>query len=233
MMRSFGSVVLAVVLATSAMFSFGQQEAGAVDMARHVVLLVASVGKAWDLSHYPKRMNESRYTFESVAIYQFDKSEALEELLMRPERKFKLTLSYIKGFFRPPPKRPDILIIKECAAYFPGNIEHYKALVEKWVSQARAKNIKVLLATTVPVTHKRAESREGQNRQIHNFNQWLRDYAKTEGLGLLDLEAELAISELDRSLNPDLAAKDGLHLNSSAYERLDQLLYNMLTNTTP
>src|SRR6266545_6464286 len=112
-----------------------------------VVLLGASVGKEWDIQHYPERMKDPRFTFESIAVYQYDKSEGLEEILMRPKRKFRLTRTYLKGYFQPSPRLPRTIIIKECAAYFPGNLDGYKDLIKQWVRRIRDAKIEVLLAT--------------------------------------------------------------------------------------
>ncbi|MCC7202307.1 MAG: SGNH/GDSL hydrolase family protein [Nitrospirae bacterium] len=197
-----------------------------------IMLVGASVGKAWKLSDFSLRTKSDGYIFESVAAYQYDKTEAIEEILMRPKRKFRLTRTYLRGFFKPSPQRPDTIIIKECAAYFPGDLEEYKTLMTKWVKRIREDNIKLILATTVPVTQKHAEGRKGRNETILEFNDWVREYAEKEGIPLLDLEAALRTDGQGRFLRDDLTSGDGLHLNQKAYGIMDNLLQNMLGITT-
>jgi len=192
---------------------------------QRIVLLGASVGKAWDLPDFPKRVNiDNEYIFETVTAYQYDKTEALEEILMRPKRKFHPTRTYIKGFFKPSPQLPNTIILKECAAYFPGDLSSYKTLMKRWVTLIRERNIKVILATTVPVTSAHAAERKGRMASIREYNDWIRDYAKNENIPLLDLEAALRTDEKNRFLKNDLAVEDGLHLNQKAYGILDNVL---------
>jgi hypothetical protein len=195
----------------------------------HIVLLGASVGQEWDLQDYPRRMKDPKHTFESIAVYQYDKSEGLQEILMRPKRKFRLTKTYLKGFFQPAPKLPGTIIIKECAAYFPGDMDVYKDLVKQWVKRIRSANIEVILATTVPVTRTRAQTKKGQLEQILEFNDWLRSYAGEEHIRILDLEVAVRTNSKDRLLRDDLST-DGLHLNKAAYDILDATLRDALGN---
>ena len=85
---------------------------------KHIVLLGASVGKSWNISLLPERASSRNYRFEYVGCYRFDKSSALEELFLREE------------------ERPDAICIKECAAYFPGDITFgdAKAFMIEWVN---------------------------------------------------------------------------------------------------
>ncbi len=195
----------------------------AVEGKKQALLLGASVGKAWDLPNFPNRMKNDHYRFETVAAYQYDKTEALEEILMRPQRKFHLTKTYFMGFFKPSPALPNMIILKECAAYFPGDLNSYKALMKKWVAQIRAAKIQVVLATVVPVTQQRAGKKKGQIEEIRAFNDWMREYARTEKIPLLDMEAALRRADA-RFLKDDLTDGDGLHLNKKAYDILDRLL---------
>lgn len=188
-----------------------------------VLLLGASVGKSWEVSALPKRLNDSRFEFEAVQAWQFDKTEALEEILMRPRRKFKPTKTYLKGFFGPAPKPADIIIIKECAAYFPGDLNAYKELVKKWVAAIRAANKKPAIATVAPVTKARTLKSPGKIESIREFNIWIREYAAAEKLPLLDLEAALKTDDKDRLLRDEYST-DGTHLNRKAYDVLDKFL---------
>ena len=193
---------------------------------KRILLLGASVGRAWNLKEFPERIKNDNYTFESVAVWQYDKTEALDEILMRPKRKFRFTKSYIKGFFEPVPQLPDIIIIKECSAYFPGDLKQYKELMEKWVKRIKDAKIEVWLATAVPVTETRAGKQAGKIEGIRAFNDWLREYAKQENITLLDLEAALRKDAEARFLKDEFTSGDGTHLNKEAYDILDNVLLN-------
>lgn len=225
-------IVFAGVLASALYYIITGDNAGkgeAMLRQKRIILLGASVGKAWELPDFPKRTNmEDKFIFENVRAYQYDKSEALEEILMRPKRKFRLTKTYFTGFLKPAPQLPDAIIIKECAAYFPGDLESYKTLMTNWVKRVRDANIKVVLATTVPVTAKHAAERKGRIETILEFNDWVRDYTKKENIPLLDLEAALRTDGESRCLRDDLTSGDGLHLNQKAYGILDDVLRQTL-----
>lgn len=194
-----------------------------------IVFLGASVGKEWNLSEWRKRQQNSDYDFEMTAVYSFDKSEALEEILMRPKRKFHFNRSYIKGLFKPAPQKPKMIIIKECAAYFPGDLENYKTLIKKWIARCITSRVSPVLATVVPVTEEHSRGKPGRLQGILDYNDWLRTYAKEAGIGLLDLEAALRINGERRTLKPELTSGDGLHLNEKAYHILDKFLEENLS----
>jgi hypothetical protein len=219
------SLLVGVILLISCNISNDNAERGQ-DMRnrKRIILLGASVGKSWNLKEFPQRMKIDNYVFESIAFYEYDKTEALEEILMRPKRKFRLTKTYIKGFFEPAPQRPDVIILKECAAYFPGDLILYKELIKKWVQRLHGTNYKVVLATVVPVTPERNEKKRGQIESIREFNDWVREYTANEHITLLDLEEALRQDNDGRFLREDLTSGDGLHLNKKAYDILDKLL---------
>jgi len=195
---------------------------------KRILLLGASVGYHWDLPEWAERTQNNSYLIEMVPVYAFDKSEALNEILIRPKRKFRLTRSYIKSLLKPAPKKPEVIIIKECAAYFPGDLEKYKTLVKQWSSQCKAAGIQPVLATVVPVTKAHTQQKPGRLEGILAYNDWVKNYAKETGINYFDLEAALRISDNDRSLRPDLTSGDGLHLNKKAYDILDNILNEQL-----
>lgn len=190
----------------------------------HVVLLGASIGKEWNLPDLPKRKNETRYSFEALQMWEYDKSEIVEETLMRPARKFRLTPGYVKGFFKSSPQPADLIVIKECSSYFPSDMRRDKELVQQWVQQIRQRHIAVMLATVVPVTKERARRDLNKQESIREFNDWLRIYVREQSLPLLDLELALRTDDKERYLRDDLTSGDGSHLNRHAYDILDQLM---------
>ena len=225
----FFSLLFLIILLTSCAISNDSAEKGrGMENKKRILLLGASVGKAWNLSEFPQRM-KSDDIFETIAFYEYDKTEALDEILMRPKRKFHLTRTYIKGFFEPSPQLPDTIIIKECAAYFPGDLESYKESIKKWVKMIKDKKVDIILATTAPVTEERAKKRKGQIEAIREFNEWIRDYAKIEKITLLDLEAALRKEDATNRFLRDNLSIDGLHLNKEAYNILDRLLLDTLS----
>ena len=172
---------------------------------KQAVLVGASVGKDWRL-HLP---------FPGVTtldVYQFDKTEAVGQALGR---------------------RPDLIILKECAAYFPlDDPEGSRELVTGWVEQVRAAGVKVALATVVPVTEAHAREKPGRAEGLWQFNRWVRAFGGQEQIPLLDLEAALRRSAEDRHLDDALHSGDGLHLSRRTYrEHLDSLLPPLLLRT--
>jgi len=193
---------------------------------RHVVLLGASVGKAWNIQQLSERLDNYEYVFEYVGVYQFDKSKGLHEQLKRMDNK------------------PDAIFIKECAAYFPSDItlENARLLMERWIKQCQEKGIVPIPATIVPVTHTHDDRFKTHNpikriikrilrksmktrmQRIREYNDFIKTLPNTKGLTILDLETPLRISDKDRYLQDDLTKGDGLHLNAKAYQLLDEIV---------
>lgn len=220
---------LLLVIAISTVFAFCASvpaSAGTQKDTTKVLLLGASVGQDWGVEGLPKRLGNDRFQFEAVQAWKFDKTEALDEILMRPKRKFKPTKTYLKGFFEPSPVKPDIIVIKECAAYFPGDLNGYKAMVKKWVASIRAAGMKPAIATVSPVTKARSLKSPGKIESIREFNDWIREYAAIEKMPLLDLEAALRTDEKDRFLKDEYST-DGTHLKRNAYDVLDKVLLDV------
>jgi len=187
-------------------------------MKRHIVLLGASVGNAWNVGELPSRVGNDDYVFEYVGEYHFDKTAKLAEILARAQK-------------------PDAIILKECAAYFPGDLAAYQRSIRDWVARCRAAGVVPILATTVPVVksypvrilvlellHGRLEYPSKAFPAIIAYNDWIRSYAASEGLVVLDLEAALRTSDRDRHLRGSYARRDGLHLNERAYRALDAIM---------
>jgi hypothetical protein len=208
--------------------SCGPRPDRSVSGGKHVLLLGASVGKYWRLAGLPQRVRIPLHSFESIAVYQFDKTEALKEVLLRPQRKFRLTRSYLKGIFQAPPRRPDLVIIKECAAYFPGDLQAYERLVQNWVQILRDAGVVPVVATVAPVTRARDARKPGQMADIRRFNGWMREYSRRERLALVDINAVLGGQGPDGFLSDELTSGDGLHLNADAYRLLDGEIVRLL-----
>jgi hypothetical protein len=172
-------------------------------LASRVVLVGASVSTHWNV--------EVRYPCVSLRpLFDFDKTPAVDELLAAEPR-------------------PDAIILKECAAYFPGPLEPRKPLVVGWIDRIAAAGVVPILATVVPVTAAHARGAPGRLEGILEFNEWAREVAKERSLPQLDLEAALRVGLDDPHLDPALATRDGLHLRREAYRRrLDPILAPVL-----
>ncbi len=196
-------------------------EVYAMEPPKHVVLLGASVGRSWHIEDLPARIGIQNYRFEYVSAYQFDKTEALQRILQRSGNK------------------SDAIFIKECAAYFPRDQVQYQAQMKKWVELCKEARVIPIPTTVVPVIkggslQLRAKETikwllgkptlESRLDGLLQYNDWIRSFAKKEGLAILDLEAALRTNEEDRSLRIDLHSGDGLHLNKKAYDLLDRIV---------
>ena len=197
----------------------------AMEKTKHILLLGASVGKAWQIENLPQRANIKGYRFEYVGEYNFDKTEALRKILARKEN------------------RPEAIFIKECAAYFPGDLPLYQKLMIGWVKECRAVGVTPIPTTVVPVIRDRSfvtqikdlikrligrPTSDLRLTSIIKYNDWVKTYAQKEALAVLDLEAPLRVNPNDRSLRLDLHSGDGLHLNAKAYAILDQAVIQSL-----
>jgi len=208
--------------------------------AKRVLVLGASVGKAWNIEALPKRLQDYAYQYEFIPKYKPDKSDILEQALNRKENK------------------PDVIIIKQCAAYFrrdtqvyqPEHVQRYKQFAEAWVMQCKTQGVEPILATVVPITAelpfkmklKRLVKKYILQKDIGpgyrsvrltgilDYNDWVTAYAEKNGLTVLDLEAAVRVSDDNRYLNPDFTT-DGLKLKKKGYRRLDPLLPKAIKQT--
>lgn len=220
---------LVVIAAVLMLMTRQSKEPHAVSVERkHVVLVGASIGRLWRLEEWPARTGETSFTLESVAAWQFDKSAALDEVLMRPKRKFHPTRTYLRSLFQPPPKRPGAVILKECSSYFPGGVDGYMTSISEWVHRLREARIRPILATVAPVTQARSKRDAGKQTALLAFNRRLRAYAEQEGIPLLDLEAVLRDEGGGSFLRDEFTSGDGSHLNATAYAHLDRELRTLL-----
>jgi hypothetical protein len=211
----------------SLMFMFGMSasipvEAGpSTREAVRITLVGASIGKAWHFDRLGERISAPGYQFAYLGNYDFDKGPLIEDL----------ATARIK---------PDIVMIKECATYFPGDLDRYQHQIVSWVGKLRAAGIRPVLVTTAPVAEPtdlltRAKNTVKQLVGIPTrleselrFNDWLRDHADREKIPVFDIEAHLRRSDSNRWLRNEFDAGDGLHLNEAAYRNLDNAFSGFL-----
>jgi hypothetical protein len=221
-------LLIVILIITGFCFnSFGEEEKS----LKYVVLLGASVGKAWNISALPERVGTQDYIIEYVRGGGFDKSNTLKRIVSREVNK------------------PDAVFIKECAAYFPGDLQHYKSLVVSWIKICREANVVPILATVVPVTRLHSFKKilidivkgrdpftdgnpfdNNRNNAILEYNNWILRFAEQGELSVLDMEAALRYSDTNRFLREDFAKLDGLHVNLKAYTHLDRIVIPTLKN---
>jgi hypothetical protein len=171
-----------------------------------IAFVCASVGAAWNVGQHFPQLDISVYD-----EYQFDKGYRIQEILES--------------------EKPDIMIIKECAAYFPPDLQGssmsaYQDLIRDWINLCRGQGVIPVLTTVVPINPDNP-SNAGQPHldSILEFNDWIKQYCSDEEISVLDLEKALRISDSDRALNPGYDSGDGLHPNELAYtEKLDNIL---------
>jgi hypothetical protein len=171
-----------------------------------IAFVCASVGSNWNIVEHFPQLNISVYD-----EYQFDKGYRIQEILGS--------------------EKPDIMIIKECAAYFPPNangssMPAYQDLIRDWVNLCRGQGVIPVLTTVVPIDPDNpAQGGQAHLDSILEYNYWIRQYCSDEDISVLDLEAALHISDSNRALNPAYDSGDGLHPNELAYtEKLDNIL---------
>ncbi|MBN1298226.1 MAG: SGNH/GDSL hydrolase family protein, partial [Actinobacteria bacterium] len=181
-----------------------QSYSGELENAK-IAFVCASVGSAWNIGEHFLQLDISVYD-----EYQFDKGCRIQEILDSD--------------------RPDIMIIKECAAYFPpqsqgSSMQAYQDLIRDWVNFCRGQAVIPVLTTVVPIDPNNPSNAQQQLDSILQYNDWIRQYCQSEKISVLDLEQAVRVSDSDRSLDPAYDSGDGLHLNESAYsEKLDNIL---------
>jgi lysophospholipase L1-like esterase len=90
------------------------------------------------------------------------------------------------------------------------------------VELARAHHIRVLLGAILPaVSFWWASPRYRPAAQIRRLNEWLRGYARANGLGFIDYYARL--SAPGGAFRPELS-NDGVHPNRAGYQVMTGLL---------
>lgn len=217
------SIVLTLMMAFVFSVSLRSGEAMAVNKKK-IVYIEASTGKAWKLDQFPERVGARNIEIEFIPLYQFDKSDAVNKVLR--DRKTK----------------PSVVILQECSVYFPGPMDVYKRQYQGWLSDLKNAGITPVVATTVPPAELRGLvsgvkefiklhmlGRPSQYDQIADFNDWLRDLAKSERIEILDLERSIRRDTTDRRMKDEYNAGDGTHLNDAAYKVLDRDLLDVLS----
>jgi len=180
---------------------------------KKITLVGASIGKNWHFDRLGDRMPVSGYRFSYVGVNDFDKTPLIEKLVGGNEK-------------------PDIVLIKECSTYFPGDTEQYRKSVVMWVNQLRVSGIRPILVTTAPVSEpfgstvrrliKKILGKPDWLDSVTAYNDWLKAYAQREKIPVFDLEAVLRRNNSERWLRAEYDVGDRVHLTAAAYAAMDR-----------
>jgi len=186
-----------------------------------VVILGASYAEGWTLTlpgiPVLNRGVTGQQTFELAARFDADVAS------VRPRA--VIVWGFINDVFRAPPDQVDAAIARA------------RRSTEDIVGMARRAGIEPILATevtlrTAAVTWRETASswlgwirgrisyREQMNQHVLATNAWLREFARREGLLLLDLQP--VVSDLRNGRSPAYAAADGSHISPAGYQKLTE-----------
>jgi len=189
---------------------------------RRITLVGASIGQDWHFERLGDRVPLAEYKFSYVGVNAFDKTPLITGLVGGADR-------------------PDIVLIKECSTYFPGDIERYRRGVMTWVDQLRKSGIQPMLVTTAPVSEpfgsaarrfvKKMLGKPDWLDTVTAYNDWLKVYAQHEKIPVFDLEAVLRRSDSERWLKAEYDVGDRVHLNAAAYKAMDRAFAAFLSGT--
>lgn len=116
---------------------------------------------------------------------------------------------------------PEAVVIKVCAINFISDAQPFEETQYYYAMMAeriRARHVKAVLATTVPVTRAWDRSEGGDvTPQITRFNSWVRDQARVHHDEIIDYASALADEE---GFLPEALSDDGLHPNQAGRERM-------------
>ncbi|MFP7753824.1 hypothetical protein ACLG6S_04070 [Thermodesulfobacteriota bacterium B35] len=179
---------------------------------QYIVFIGASIGRDWELEQLPERQPALRETAVLFwPVFRFDKQEVIDHVLKIPIK-------------------PAAVLIKECAAYFPLNVEQAGKKYLGWFDELKKNNLEAVAVTTVPVTISNENQNLGRAESINKFNSFL----KSSGEKVFDLIPILSDPQSGGTfLQESLAQEDGLHLNLKAYRLLDSSLAEFLIVNMP
>ena len=182
---------------------------------KYIILVGASIGNSWDLPNFPQRAGVEKFVFGNRIKYDFDKQAIIDPII-----KYKI--------------KPDAVIIKECSAYFPRNIENSAKKLLQWVSLLKENGIIPIIATTTPV--KETHENKKQQLSIDHWNKLIRQkFGKDKhSYYILDLAKALQINSKNTFLKPNYYVEDGLHMTHLAYkEAFDPTLERLIKEIWP
>lgn len=222
-------LTLVVVAAALVIGGAGVASANGGNGRMRMTLVGASIGQQWNFDRLHERVKVDGAQFGYVGLPAFDKSKAISELATSTDK-------------------PDVVLIKECATYFPGDTEVYHRRIDEWVMQLRTAGIQAVLVTTAPVGKpkeyvalgriavKRLIGRPTWLDSVTRFNDWVTAYGRRQRVPVFDLEAVLRRNRGERWLRDEYDSGDHVHLTEPAYHALDLAFAQFLSqmeNTWP
>jgi len=191
--------------------------------SKRIVYIEASTVNNWKLDGFATRTGIERYRFEVLREYDFDKSKLVDHVLAGGA------------------PLPDAVIVQECSAYFPGDMQAYRRMYRAWLESLQSRGLLTVIATVVPPARsagwwqdvkdfikERLLGRPGRLEQVVAFNEWLRTLGAELKIPVFDLEELLRVSAEDRHMRAQYSEGDGIHLAPVAYQRLDRELLAFL-----
>jgi hypothetical protein len=167
---------------------------------QRVVFVGASITEAWDFAAY-----FPGYDFRKVICFDWDKTQVWSQVA---------ALS------------PDIVVVKECGAYFYTDggtpLSEYENCMTQMVASARNIGAVPVLATTLPIDVDQGGCTQAQLNDIITFNNWVRNYCTSNGLKCMDYYDQIA--DDDGQLPSNYHDGDGLHPNSAGYDVLSPIV---------
>ena len=103
----------------------------------------------------------------------------------------------------------------------------FKDNIESMVELAKAHNIRVVLASILPMASIGWQPQYRPADEVRRLNRWLRDYAARNGASYLDYYSSLATA--DGAFRPDLS-NDGVHPNLAGYAIMGRLASRALAS---
>jgi uncharacterized SAM-binding protein YcdF (DUF218 family)/lysophospholipase L1-like esterase len=185
-----------------------------------VVILGASYSRGWSPSVAGRRVVNKGIEGQQ----SWELAERFERDVVAERPRAVLIWGFINDIFRS--ARPRM----------PETLERIRTSMTSMVAAARAQGVEPILATEVTVTHPntwrdsamatigwllgRESYQDYINAQVTAVNTWLRDYARREGLMLLDLHG--AMSDASGRRQRPFAAEDGSHISPAGYAALSR-----------
>lgn len=178
---------------------------------KRIIVVGASISRTWDLRNLHNRFPQNNVTAGVRVKYEFDKEEVIQRIIgMRT--------------------KPHSVFIKECADYFPRDVDKSIEDISRWSSLLKNAGIVPVIMTTIPVTKDHSDNHQGKLQSINNFNHKLLEFCHQNDIKCLDAQELLKDATDLNALDPRYAEKDGLHLNAAAYQILDKSLVDLITS---
>jgi len=167
---------------------------------QRVVFVGASITEAWDFnSYFPG------YDFRKVIYFDWDKTQVWSQVAAQ---------------------NPDIVVVKECGAYFYADggtpLGEYENCMVQMVANARSIGAVPVLATTLPIDVGAGGCTQAQLNDIITFDNWVRNYCSSNNITCMDYYEQIADGE--GQLPSGYHDGDGLHPNTAGYDALSPIV---------